>query len=62
MVVFMTITSGRLCQRQDYDLERTKVLETYGYFVLRFANDEVLGNIDIVLAKIAEAAEARIAP
>ena len=48
--------------RQDYDLERTKVLETYGYFVLRFTNDEVLGNIDIVLAKIAEAAEARIAP
>jgi very-short-patch-repair endonuclease len=48
--------------RQDYDLERTNVLETYGYFVLRFTNDEVLGNIDIVLAKIAEAAEARIAP
>ena len=48
--------------RQDYDLERTKVLETYGYVVLRFTNDEVLGNIDIVLAKIAEAAEARIAP
>lgn len=48
--------------RQDYDLERTKVLETYGYFVLRFTNDEVLGNIDTVLAKIVEVAEARIVP
>ncbi|AFY92462.1 endonuclease domain-containing protein [Chamaesiphon minutus] len=48
--------------RQDYDLARTQALETYGYFVLRFTNDEVLGNLAIVLKKIAEVAQARIAP
>jgi very-short-patch-repair endonuclease len=48
--------------RQDYDLARTQALETYGYFVLRFTNDEVLGELDTVLAKIAEVAAARIAP
>ena len=47
--------------RQDYDLDRTKVLENHEYFVLRFTNDEVLGDLDTVLAKIAEVAEARIA-
>jgi very-short-patch-repair endonuclease len=48
--------------RQDYDLARTQVLEAYGYFALRFTNDEVLGDLATVLKKIAEVAQARIAP
>jgi very-short-patch-repair endonuclease len=48
--------------RQDYDLARTQSLEAYGYFVLRFTNNEVLGELDTVLAKIAEVAAARISP
>jgi very-short-patch-repair endonuclease len=47
--------------RQDYDLARTQALEAYGYFVLRFTNDEVLGDRDTVLAKIAEVAAAILA-
>jgi very-short-patch-repair endonuclease len=48
--------------RGDYDLSRTKVLESYGYFVLRFTNDEVLGDLDSVLEKISDVAKNRIAP
>ncbi len=48
--------------RHDYDLARTQALEAYGYFVLRFTNDEVLKNLTTVLAKIAEVAQARVTP
>jgi very-short-patch-repair endonuclease len=48
--------------RQDRDLARTQALEAYGYFVLRFTNDQVLGDLATVLKKIAEVAQARIAP
>jgi very-short-patch-repair endonuclease len=48
--------------REDYDLERTQVLKSYGYFVLRFTNDEVLGDLDSVLEKISTVAKERIAP
>ena len=39
------------------DRERTARLETEGYRVLRFWNDEVLTNMEGVLAQIAEALE-----
>ncbi len=48
--------------QQDYDLARTQALETYGYFVIRFTNDEVLEDLALVLQKIAKVAQARIAP
>jgi very-short-patch-repair endonuclease len=42
-----------LCER--YDAVRTVYLEARGYRVLRFTNDEVMGNLDGVLTVIAGA-------
>jgi very-short-patch-repair endonuclease len=39
----------------DYDAGRTEVLERMGVRVIRFANEEVYGDIDSVLGQIAEA-------
>jgi very-short-patch-repair endonuclease len=36
----------------DYDAERTRVLQSRGVSVVRFANAEVEGDIDSVLARI----------
>ena len=36
----------------EYDLERTQYLETKGYCVLRFWNDDVMNDIEIVLNTI----------
>jgi very-short-patch-repair endonuclease len=39
--------------RADYDAQRTRLLESKGYRVLRFANRDVLQNIESVLETIA---------
>jgi very-short-patch-repair endonuclease len=44
------------------DLQRTRFLESQGYRLLRFWNNEVLGNIDGVLESIAAAIRASQAP
>ena len=36
----------------DYDAERTRILETRGISVIRFANAEVEGDLDFVLERI----------
>ncbi|PLK24703.1 hypothetical protein C0V72_04840 [Porphyrobacter sp. TH134] len=36
------------------DANRTRIIEAHGYRVIRFWNNEVLGNIDGVLTVIAE--------
>ena len=36
----------------DYDAERTRILETRGISVIRFANAEVEGDLDAVLERI----------
>lgn len=41
-------------QKQD-DMIRTSQLENYGYHVLRFSNEEVIGNSDAVLQQIRQA-------
>lgn len=38
-----------------YDARRTEFLETLGYHVIRFANSDVMGNIEGVLSMIAQA-------
>ena len=38
--------------QQDRDEARTKVLREYGYEVLRFSNEAVLGDVDAVLEAI----------
>ena len=40
--------------QQVSDEERTRYLNQYGFEVIRFTNEEVLGNIDDVLDKIRE--------
>ena len=39
-------------EQQDYDEERTKYLETRGYRVLRFWNNDVMQDIETVLKAI----------
>ncbi len=39
-------------EQQEYDEERTKVLEARGYRVLRFWNNDVMNNTDAVLQVI----------
>jgi very-short-patch-repair endonuclease len=41
--------------QEDYDTNRTLHLESYGYHMLRFKNEEVLYRLDSVITRIAEA-------
>jgi len=47
---------------QAYDADRTRFLEGEGYRVLRFWNNEVLGNLDGVLTAIAAAMPESLSP
>lgn len=40
----------------EYDVDRTRYLNEHGVHVLRVTNDEVINNLDLVLAKIRNAA------
>lgn len=44
-------------EQVDYDKERTKDLESQGYRVLRFWNNDVMNNLDAVLKVILSALE-----
>ena len=46
-------------QTKEYDEERTAFLNTKGFEVIRFSNEEVIGNIDEVLEKIKNKATSR---
>ena len=43
-------------EQADYDESRTQQLENYGHRVIRFRNEEVLGDLPSVLERILEAA------
>lgn len=43
------IDGGQHAEQADADLKRTRELESHGYTVIRFWNNEVLGNIEGVL-------------
>jgi very-short-patch-repair endonuclease len=47
-------------EQKDYDQARTEYLETIGYKVIRFTNDDVRYNIHAVVTAILEEAEKRI--
>jgi len=47
------IDGGQHAERADDDQERTNILESMGYLVLRFWNNDVLLNIDGVLDSLA---------
>ena len=44
----------------EYDQARTKYLESLGYQLIRFTNDEVRYNLNAVVVRIIEVVEARI--
>lgn len=44
-------------EQEEYDLERTKYLESQGYKVIRFWNDDVMNNIEGVILAIMLALE-----
>jgi len=43
--------------QQEQDEIRQDILESLGFTILRFTNEDVLENIDAVLKKISEAAQ-----
>jgi very-short-patch-repair endonuclease len=49
------VDGGQHADAADYDTRRTRFIESEGYRVIRFWNNEVLGNIDGVLQVIAGA-------
>ncbi|MBQ2333138.1 MAG: DUF559 domain-containing protein, partial [Prevotella sp.] len=44
----------QLPEQQSSDEERTKRLEELGMKIIRFTNDEIIGNIEMVINKIKE--------
>ena len=49
------VDGGQHVERQTQDLQRTAWLESQGFRVLRFWNNEVLANVEAVKGVIAEA-------
>ncbi|MCK6554739.1 endonuclease domain-containing protein [Candidatus Binatia bacterium] len=49
------VDGGQHFEQREYDEERSRFLELSGYRVLRFWNNEVMENIEGVLARIGEA-------
>ena len=50
--LIIEIDGGQHLEQQEYDKERTAYLESKGYKVLRFWNDEVMKNIEGVVETI----------
>ena len=53
--VIVELDGGQHSERRAYDMSRTASLETLGYRVLRFWDNEALANTDGVLQRVAEA-------
>jgi very-short-patch-repair endonuclease len=53
--LIIELDGGQHATANDYDRNRTAILEQAGYVVLRFWNNDVLRNMDGVLSEIAEA-------
>ena len=52
--LIVEVDGGQHSERSKGDLERTWILQQAGFEVLRFWNNEVLGNMDGVLKRIME--------
>jgi very-short-patch-repair endonuclease len=50
--LIVEVDGGQHAERTNADMERSKMLESAGYHVIRFWNNEVLRNIDGVLEAI----------
>lgn len=51
------VDGGQHLEQEEYDKERTRFLNSHGYKVLRFWNDEVMKDVDEVIAMIIETLE-----
>ena len=60
--LIIEIDGGQHMDRVVHDTRRTKVLQQHGYMVLRFWNNEVLGNLAGVIETIDEALAQRLPP
>ena len=60
--LIVELDGGQHVQTQEYDRNRTTYLKQQGYRVLRFWNNDVLGNLDGVLRVIEEALTHRPSP
>ena len=52
--LIVELDGGQHAQQVCQDAERTQVLESMGYLVLRFWNNDVLGNLEGVLERLRE--------
>ena len=50
--LIIELDGGQHLEQEEYDMQRTEFLESRGYKVLRFWNNEVLKNIDSVIRAI----------
>jgi adenine-specific DNA-methyltransferase len=60
--LIVEVDGGQHSEQVAYDSERSAWLEAQGYRILRFWNNEVLKEIEIVKEVIAEALACRITP
>ena len=50
--IIIELDGGQHMERESYDQTRTDWLEAYGFRVLRFWNNDVMGNTDAVLERL----------
>ena len=55
--IIIELDGSQHLEQAEYDSERTKYLETQGYGVLRFWNNQVLNDIESVIRAIMQAME-----
>ncbi len=57
--LIIELDGGQHLEQEDYDADRTAFLESKGYQVLRFWNNDVMNNVDSVLNVIWDTLKAR---
>jgi very-short-patch-repair endonuclease len=57
--LIIELDGGQHLEQEEYDKERTKYLESQGYKVIRFWNNDVMNNIEGVILAIIYALEKR---
>jgi very-short-patch-repair endonuclease len=55
--LIVELDGGQHAMQTEADLQRTKILDAMGYFVLRYWNNDVMRNIDGVIEDIAATLE-----
>jgi very-short-patch-repair endonuclease len=60
--LIIEVDGGQHLEKEEYDRDRTEYLEMKGYRVLRFWNNEVMGDIDTVVGVILDEVGNRTPP